>query len=301
MNIIKFGGVNMKSMTGYGRAKYLDENIDLEIEVRSVNSRFLDLRIKQPYHLSFMEAAISKQINKTIVRGKVDVNINLNLLKAPDMELNEEMVKAYWEVYNKAKKMVNTDAHLPFAKLLSEKDIIRIGKTEIDEDDMSKIIMTTLDEAIIAHQKMALNEGDSMKEYCFNSLSKMSSALNKIEAEFPKYKKEIYSKLKDNIEGLLGAFIKEEDHKKLLLETAIYVEKADISEEIVRLNNHIDKFSALLEEKTELGKKLNFILQEMHREINTIGSKFNSTKVFDDTILIKEEIEKCREIIQNVR
>ena len=291
----------MKSMTGYGRAKYLDENIDLEIEVKSVNSRFLDLRIKQPYHLSFMEAGISKQINKMIVRGKVDVNINLNLLQAPDLELNEEMVKTYWELYMKTKELVNTDAHLPFAKLLSEKDIIRIGKTEIDEDNMSNIVMTTLDEAITAHQKMALAEGDSMKEYCLNSLLIMSSALNKIEAEFPKYKKEIYSRLKDNIEELLGAFIKEEDHKKLLLETAIYTEKADITEEIVRLNNHIDKFSALLEEKTDLGKKLNFILQEMHREINTIGSKFNSTKVFDDTILIKEEIEKCREIIQNVR
>ena len=291
----------MKSMTGYGRAKYLDENIDLEIEIRSVNSRFMDLRIKQPYYLSFMETEISKQINQIIVRGKVDVYINLNLLKTPDMKLNEEMVKAYWELYNKAKEMVNTDAHLPFARLLSEKDIIRIGKTEIDEDNMSKIVMKTLDEAITAHQKMALTEGDSMKEYCFNSLSTMSSALNKIENEFPKYKKEIYSKLKDNIEELLGAFIKEEDHKKLLLETAIHVEKADVTEEIVRLKNHIEKFSALLEEKTELGKKLNFILQEMHREINTIGSKFNSTKVFDDTILIKEEIEKCREIIQNVR
>ncbi len=291
----------MKSMTGYGRAKYLDENIDLEIEVRSVNSRFLDLRIKQPYYLSFLEADISKQINKIIVRGKVDVNINLNLLKTPDMELNEEMVKAYWELYNKAKEMVNTDAHLPFSKLLSEENIIRIGKKEIDEDNMSRIVMTTLNEAIASHQKMASAEGSSMKEYCINSLSTMSSALNKIEAEFPKYKKEIYLKLKDNIEELLGEFIKEEDHKKLLLETAIYVEKADITEEIVRLKNHIDKFSALLNEMEELGKKLNFVLQEMHREINTIGSKFNSTKVFNDIILIKEEIEKCREIVQNVK
>ncbi len=291
----------MKSMTGYGRAKYLDENIDLEIEIRSVNSRFLDLRIKQPYHLSFMEAEISKKINKKIIRGKVDVYINLNLLKAPDLELNEAITKAYWELYKKAKKMVNTDAHLPFAKLLSEKDVIRVGKAEIDEGDMSKIIMATIDEAIAAHQIMALNEGKSMKEYCLNSLSAMNSALNKIKAEFPIYKEEIYLRLKDNIEEMLGEFIKAEDHKKLLLETAIYVEKADITEEIVRLNNHIDKFSALLEEKTELGKKLNFILQEMHREINTIGSKFNSTKVFDNIILIKEEIEKCREIIQNVR
>jgi len=291
----------MKSMTGYGRTKYLDENIDLEIEVRSVNSRFLDLRIKQPYYLSFLEADISKQINKIIVRGKVDVNINLVLLKAPDMELNEEMVKTYWELYKNAKDLINTDAHLPFANLLSEKDIIRTRKTEIDEDNMSKIIMTTLDNAIAAHQKMAVIEGNSMKEYCITSLTEMSSALMRIEKEFPIYKQEIYSKLKNNIEDLLNEFIKEEDHKKLLLETAIYVEKADVTEEIVRLKNHIDKFSIILEEKSELGKKLNFILQEMHREINTIGSKFNSTKVFDDIILIKEEIEKCREIIQNVR
>ena len=288
-------------MTGYGRTKYLDENIDLEIEVRSVNSRFLDLRIKQPYYLSFLEDDISKQINKIIVRGKVDVNINLVLLKAPDMELNEEMVKTYWELYKNAKDLINTDAHLPFANLLSEKDIIRTGKTEIDEDNMSKIIMTTLDNAIAAHQKMAVIEGNSMKEYCITSLTEMSSALMRIEKEFPIYKQEIYSKLKNNIEDLLNEFIKEEDHKKLLLETAIYVEKADVTEEIVRLKNHIDKFSIILEEKSELGKKLNFILQEMHREINTIGSKFNSTKVFDDIILIKEEIEKCREIIQNVR
>jgi uncharacterized protein (TIGR00255 family) len=217
------------------------------------------------------------------------------------MELNEEMVKTYWELYKNAKDLINTDAHLPFANLLSEKDIIRTGKTEIDEDNMSKIIMTTLDNAIAAHQKMAVIEGNSMKEYCITSLTEMSSALMRIEKEFPIYKQEIYSKLKNNIEDLLNEFIKEEDHKKLLLETAIYVEKADVTEEIVRLKNHIDKFSIILEEKSELGKKLNFILQEMHREINTIGSKFNSTKVFDDIILIKEEIEKCREIIQNVR
>ncbi|MDA3814080.1 MAG: DUF1732 domain-containing protein [Candidatus Cloacimonetes bacterium] len=291
----------MKSMTGYGRAKYRDEIIVLEIEVRSVNSRFLDLHIKQPSHLSFLETEISKQINKIVVRGKVNVYINLNLLKAPGMELNEDMVKAYWELYNRAKEIVGTDAPLPFARLLSEKDLIRIGKIEIDEDNMREIVLTTLDEALSAHQKMALTEGDSMREYCLSSLLKISSALNKIDEEFPKYKKEIYSKLKDNIEDLIGEFVKEEDHKKLLLETAVYVEKADITEEIIRLKNHTDKFSTLLDEPAELGKKLNFILQEMHREINTIGSKFNSTNVFDDIILIKEEIEKCRELIQNVR
>jgi len=301
MNIIEFSGVYMNSMTGYGRAKYLDDNLDLEIEVKSINNRFLDLRIKQPNYLSFLEADITKLINKIIVRGKVEVNINLNLLDVPDLELNEDMVKAYWEMYNKAKKLVKADVHLPFAKLLSESNVIKNGKQKIDEEKLREIIFDTLHKAVSAHQEMAMSEGESMRDYCLSSISEMRSALNRMEQEFPIYKKTVFENLKSNIEIILGEFLKEEDHKKLLLETAIYIEKADVTEEIVRLNNHIDKFSVLVDGKKELGKKLNFVLQEMHREINTIGSKYNSTKVFDDIILIKEEIEKCREIIQNVR
>ncbi len=301
MNIIGFNGVYMKSMTGYGRAKYVDDDLDLEIEVKSINNRFLDLRIKQPNYLSFLEADITKKINKEIVRGKVEVNINLNLLNIPDLELNEDMLKAYWEMYSKAKKLVNANAHLPFSKLLSESNVIKSGKHKIDEDKMKEIIFNTLEEAISTHQEMALSEGASMKEYCLTSISQMRSAISRMEQEFPIYKKTVFNNLKNNIEKILGEFIKEDDHKKLLLETAIYIEKADVTEEIVRLNNHLDKFSSLFKERSDLGKKLNFVLQEMHREINTIGSKFNSTKVFDDIILIKEEIEKCREIIQNVR
>jgi len=301
MNIIGLIGVFMKSMTGYGRAKYVDDDLDLEIEVKSINNRFLDLRIKQPNYLSFLEADITRMINKNIVRGKVEVIIYLNLLNVPDLELNEDMLKAYWELYSKAKQLVNADAHLPFSKLLSESNVIKSGRHKIDEDKIKEIVFSTLLEAISAHQKMALSEGDSMKEYCLTSISEMRSAINRMEQEFPIYKKAVYSNLKSNIENILGEFIKEDDHKKLLLETAIYIEKADVTEEIVRLNNHIDKFSSLFKEKAELGKKLNFVLQEMHREINTIGSKFNSTKIFDDIILVKEEIEKCREIIQNVR
>jgi len=291
----------MISMTGYGRAKYLDEFVDLEIEVRSVNSRFLDLRIKQPSILSFLESEITKQINKIIVRGKVDINIYLRILKEPDMELNEEIVKGYWNLYKKAKDIVGTDAHLPFAKLLSEKDIIKFDKELINEDQLTKVIMATLNKALAEHKQMAANEGTSMKDYCLTSLNLMTSALLKIEDQFPNYKNEKYSRLKDNVEELLGELLKEDDHKRLLLETAIYVEKTDITEEIVRLRDHIEKFMLLLKEEKEIGKKLNFILQEMHREINTIGSKFNSTVVFEDVIIIKEEIEKCREIIQNVK
>jgi len=291
----------MKSMTGYGRAQFRDDNYEIEIEIRSVNSRFLDLRIKQPYYLSFLETEISKLVSKELVRGKVDIFINMKILQVPDMELNEELAKSYWNIYAKAKDLVGINTDLPFTKLLSEKDVISIGNDVINEDSISKIVLNTLGTAINQHQKMARREGESMKAYCSSSLSIMKTALKNIENEFPIYKEESFIKLKENIQKLMGKFLEEEDHKRLLIESAIYIEKADITEEIVRLHNHLDKFVNLLDEKKELGKKLNFILQEMHREINTIGSKFNTTKTFDDIILIKEEIEKCREIIQNVR
>lgn len=291
----------MKSMTGYGRARFSDASIEVEIEIRSVNSRFLDIRIKQPYYLSFLENEITKYVNRELVRGKVDVYINMNILKVPEMELNEELASSYWKIYSKAKELVNTKADLPFAKLLEEKDVIKIGNNEVDEDNIGSLVLNTLKTAVEKHQEMASKEGESMKEYCSTSLDLMRSSLNKIENDFPVYKKEIFKKLKENIQELMGELLKEDDHKRLLVESAIYVEKADITEEIVRLNDHINKFKQLILEKTEIGKKLNFVLQEMHREVNTIGSKFNTSKTFDDIILIKEEIEKCREIIQNVR
>ncbi|MCF7858088.1 MAG: YicC family protein [Candidatus Cloacimonetes bacterium] len=290
----------MKSMTGYGRAKYSDKSFDLEIEVKSVNSRFLDIRIKQPSLLFFLESALSKRIQQVITRGKVDLYIHLNLLEIPNLELNEELIKIYWDLYKKAKNMVGTDQPLPFAKLLSENGIISTAN-DVEEENLSKIIFQTLDEAISEHQKMSETEGDSMKTFCLSSSASMVAALKKIKKQFPKYKKKVFSKLKKNVKNLIGDMISEEDHKKMLTETAIYVEKADITEEIIRLEDHINKFNSLMKIRNDVGKKLNFILQEMHREINTIGSKFNSTEVLNDVIFIKEEIEKCREIVQNVR
>lgn len=291
----------MKSMTGYGKAKFTDENFDLEIEIKSVNSRFLDLKIKNPRELNNFEQFVTKQIGKVIKRGKVEARLSLKDKRNIELRLNEVKLLAYWNILQKAAKLVGHGDGVSLDRVLEEPDIIETAETSFDEDMLKNMISSTLTEALANHKKMADHEGESMRVYCAEAMDRIEAALTHIENEFPAHKENLYNKLKDNVEELLGRFLAEEDHRRIMMETAVYVEKADITEEVVRLKNHLIKFRNKINEKSgDKGKNLNFILQEMHREINTTGSKFNSDKVLDEVILIKEEIEKVREIIQNV-
>ena len=290
----------MKSMTGFGKAGYSDDNYEINVEIKSVNSRFLDFKIKLPYEISFLETVFSKTISQKIKRGKVDIYINIVNKKPPVLELNAGTLKTYWDLYSQAKDVLKTEANLPFAKVLSEKDVIAVKKDDLESGDFIEIVRNVLEKALDEHQKMAQNEGNSMHEFLKSSLKIMRKSIEKLQKTFPKYKEKIHNKLKTNVESLLKDKMEGDDYKRFLQETAIYIEKADVNEEIVRLQHHLEKFKNKLNADGETGKSLNFILQEMLREINTIGSKFTSTNAFDDVLTIKEEIEKCRELVQNV-
>jgi uncharacterized protein (TIGR00255 family) len=290
----------MKSMTGFGKAGYSDDNYEVNVEIKSVNSRFLDLKIKLPYEISFLEPVFSKTISQKIKRGKVDLYLNVVNKKPPALELNMGTLKTYWALYSEAKEVLKTDADLPFDKVLSEKDVIAIKKDDLESGDFIELIRSVLEKALDEHQKMAQNEGKSMLEFLTSSLKIMKRSIDKLQKAFPKYKEEIHNKLKTNVESLLKDKLEGDDHKRFLQETALYIEKADVNEEIVRFEHHLEKLRNKLDTDGETGKSLNFILQEMLREVNTIGSKFTSIRAFDDVLIIKEEIEKCREIVQNV-
>lgn len=290
----------MKSMTGFGKAGYSDDNYEINIEIKSVNSRFLDLKFKLPYEISFLEPVFSKTISQKVKRGKVDVYTNFVNKKPPALELNAETLKTYWDMYSRAKEVLKTDANLPFTKVLSERDVIAVKKDDLESGAFIELVRSVLDKALDEHQKMAQNEGKSMLEFLTASLEIMQKSIDKLKKAFPEYKEEIHKKLKTNVENLLKNKLEGDDQKRFLQEIAFYIEKADVNEEIVRLQHHLEKFKNKLNTGTEVGKSLNFILQEMLREINTIGSKFNSTNAFNDVLTIKEEIEKCRELVQNV-
>jgi len=291
----------MKSMTGYGKATFTNENFDLEIEIKSVNSRFLDLKIRLPRELNSFEQLVTKKIGEVIKRGKVEARLSLKDKRNIELTLNETKLLAYWNVLQKAAQLVGHSEGVSLDRVLEEPNIIETADMTLDEDMLKNMIESTLMTALENHQNMANHEGESMRVYSAEAMDQIEAALTHIESEFPAHKENLYNKLKANVEELLGRFLAEEDHRRIMMETAVYVEKADITEEVVRLKNHLIKFRNKINAQSgEKGKNLNFILQEMHREINTTGSKFNSDKVLDEVILIKEEIEKVREIIQNV-
>lgn len=291
----------MKSMTGYGRSRFADEKHELEIEIKSVNSRFLDLKYRLPRELSFLETRLDEIINKKMKRGKVQININLKNKSGNDLELDIDNLRNYWEIYKKAAEILGVENDVSLSKVMAENDVIIVQKEDPEDPEFLRILLETFQAAVDEHQKMALQEGESMRKFILESCSLMINSVSKLQTSFPVYKQEIHSRMKQNIENLLQQKLDDEALKRIMLEAAVYIDKADITEEIVRLNDHIIKLQQKVKlNDNEAGKSINFILQEMHREINTIGSKYNSTKIFDHILLIKEEIEKCREIVQNV-
>lgn len=291
----------IKSMTGYGQASDQNEHFYAEMELRSVNNRFLDLKISLPRELNYLEQNIRYWLSQKIRRGKVEIRIKFKDLALPRLELDEERLKAYWSIYQQAKITLGSDQAIPLEKVISEKDVINIPEQDLEERELELFIHNLLNKVLAEHDNMALKEGFAMFEFLDQSLENCLSSLDKIEAFFPEYKSAVFKKLKGNIESVLESQIDQDALSRLLLEAALYTEKADITEEIIRLRDHFEKFRQRLKsDQPEAGKSLNFILQEMHREINTIGSKFNSVESYDYILQIKEEIEKCREIVQNV-
>lgn len=288
----------MKSMTGFGKEFFINDKIELDVEIKSVNSRFLDLKIYLPRELSELEILVRKLISNKIKRGKVDVRINFTDNRINEPELNEEKLISIHNLYKRAQELLNNNSEIPIEKLLNEKDVVKYQKK--DMESLTATIGEVVTNAVEKHQIFAKNEGDSMKEFVLQSIDKIYDAVKVIEEKFPLHKESMFEALKAKVTEIIKDNLSAEDHKRLLTETAVYAEKADVSEEIVRLKNHIEKFIKLTNHQAESGKSMNFILQEMHREINTIGSKFNTSEVISDILLVKEEIEKCREIVQNV-
>jgi len=246
-----------------------------------------------------METTIRELVYEYIRRGKVDVRIVFRDKRLPEMEIDEERLMAVWNLFEKAKRLVNSEQEIGMDRMMRDFGVM-IEKTQ-QLDEFKNVFEETIRKALQDHKNMAEKEGDKMEEFFVSSLAKISASLSTIENEFPEYKNDLFNKYKTQISDLLQEATDEDSERRILMETAIFIERSDITEEIVRLKDHIEKFRHNIAPNRDLaGKSLNFILQEMHREINTIGSKFNSNKVFSQVLAIKEEIEKCREQVQNV-
>ncbi|HEY8361956.1 MAG TPA: YicC/YloC family endoribonuclease [Tissierellaceae bacterium] len=291
----------LKSMTGYGRGEFANEYFNIIIEIKSVNHRYSDINVKMPRHINFLEEKIKKAVREKISRGKVDVYINLEYINdtAVDVKVDIPLAKAYKEKLEQLIDELKLDENVKLFNILSLPEIIRTEKKETDEELLWMPLKNALEEALEKIMEMKVVEGEAIKDDMLSKLSEIERLVDDIELRAPNVVLEYKNKLKDRIEELLGNEVKI-DEERLAQEVAIFADKSNINEELVRLKSHINQFRKIVNEDDAVGRKLDFLIQEMNRETNTISSKANDIFIANNVVLIKAEIEKIREQVQNI-
>lgn len=292
----------MKSMTGYGTAKYNDGEIDLQIEIKTVNSRYLDLRVYLPREINYYEAELRKTIASRLRRGAIDVRININDSRIPKIRINEQKLKLYYDLFTKAISGLNMKDNVSAEYILNEPGVIENQIDNETDTQLKAALDSTLDAAISNLVASTVLEGDDMRKILSESMNTILSAVNELESTIEPYRKQLFYTMHTRIMDLLSNLKVDTMEQRIVQELAIYIDKYDVQEEITRLKSHIDTFNTTLNsnKSEDVGKTLNFIIQEMQREANTLGSKYSTTQSFKYILVIKEEIEKDREIVQNV-
>lgn len=287
-------------MTGFGNSLINRDNIEIEFEVKSINARFLDLRIYLPRELSFYETEIRKHIIGILSRGTIEVRVNFKDHREPKLVLDKTKLLKYNDMAIEAAKLLASEEIVSIEFLLKEQGVIEIADRLAEDETLANVLNEALEQALHRINESLLVEGRQIKQMLIDSMQKIQKALNAISEMCEPFKKELYETMHRHIEELMGTYTKENLEQRLIQELAIYIDKYDIGEELSRLNAHINTFNSTLQLEGDIGKTLNFIIQEMQREANTLGSKFSTAQSFPWILAIKEEIEKCREMIQNV-
>ncbi len=287
------------SMTGYGRGTSGNKNISVEAEIKSVNSRYLDLFFKLPSSLQSKEYELREILKSKIKRGKITtfVSIKMNEKDSATPILNMEKLKASLNFIKDLKKTARINEKIKIEHILSFKEFFLPDEFEFGEKEFS-LVKEALDNAVKELLKMKKNEGGELLKDLISRIKSIEEKAQVIENESSKSVGEYFSLIKDKIKILVEDITQYND--RLEMELALIAERSDITEECVRLRSHLKFFLESLERDEDPGRKINFICQEMNREANTISSKSLSTEITRNAVMIKEEIERIREQIQNI-
>ncbi|GAB6283177.1 MAG: YicC family protein [Ignavibacterium sp.] len=287
------------SMTGYGKAATTFKNYNIEVETRSVNNRYLEISLKLPTAFQEKEYELRELIRSKLKRGKIFISVSIKSIEGEDLFLtiDEKKINQVYLTLKQLKKSLKIKEAINLSHLLSFKDIFSYEVQE-KEEELFNSIKNTIDDAINNLLLMRASEGAELKKDLEIRLNKIDETIRTIENTFSENLMEYFNRLKERTQQMIQDLANYED--RLNMELALLTEKSDITEECVRLKTHIKFFQEILNSDNEVGRRLNFLCQEMHREANTIASKSISSEVTHFSILIREEIEKIREQIQNV-
>lgn len=290
----------MKSMTGFGRAKLEKNNRIYNIEIKSVNHKYSDITIKMPRSLSYLEEKLKKEISTSVSRGKIDVYITFENYSEAGKEIiiNKELVNEYLKKFSEITIGNSLSMDIPVTEITKLPDVLTIKETDEDEELIETELLECMRIAIDSFVSMREKEGNRIKEDLKQRIDRVESYKRKISEYSTRLIEEYVVKLEERVKQLLKTDII--DESRLAMEVVLYADKCSVEEELTRLDSHIYQFRNLIEENEPIGKKLDFLIQEMNRETNTMGSKSGSIDITNIVVDIKTELEDIREQIQNI-
>jgi len=288
-------------MTAYGRGEYTSEETRFVAEIKSVNNRYRDIIVRSPKALQGLEDEIRSQVAARTKRGRIEVFIQMDRggeEPAYDLELNIPLVKSYLKIFRQLSKTFDLEEKISLESLCQMKDVILVKPEEVDIDKVRPSLQAVLEIALDSYDIMRTREGKVIEEDFQGRLQLIEEYLKYIEETAPLASKGYEKRLKDKIKRMSENL--EIDETRLLQEVAIFSDRCDMTEEVVRANSHLKQFRRYMKVEDAIGRRLDFLLQEINREVNTMSSKAQDSSISAKAVEIKAELEKLREQVQNV-
>ncbi len=293
--------MNIKSMTGYGKSQQAVEGKIINVEIKSVNHRYFDFNSHNSKSFSFMEETLKKTVSEHISRGKIDLYLYVEFVESDGSEvsINFPLLNSYVKAFDQLSEKYALRNISSVTDVFRIPDILSVQCAQLDEKQLASEILPVLEQALVSYDQMRMIEGERLAQDCLEKLDAIEQNVFKIEKLVPQslaaYRTRLEGKIKEVLEN------REIDEARVLTEVAIFADKIAVDEEMVRLKSHIAQFRDYLQNATQpIGKKLDFLIQEMNREINTTGSKCNHIEITNLVLDVKSYIEKIREQIQNI-
>lgn len=290
----------IKSMTGFGRGKSQADGMECLVEIKTVNHRYSDVYIKIPRQISFLEDKVREVVGKSVSRGKADVFVSFDDFSEDSRSIliDESLAKTYINTVRQLRDKYDLLDDISVSLIAKFPDVLKVEKVEQDEEKIWRLLSEALDAAIDSLINMRQIEGEGLKNSIFEKTDFIENIVKEIGIRAPEVVKEYKSKLENRIKEIMEQQVVDEN--RMATEVAIFADRCSIDEELVRLSSHISQLRETLKTGQSVGRKLDFLIQEMNREINTIGSKANDLNITKFVVDIKSELEKIREQIQNI-
>ncbi len=290
----------LRSMTGYGRGQAIGGGFDITVDIKSVNHRYFEFTARTPRQLAFLDEKLKTLIQSSVNRGKVEAVVTTVAAGGadPEIEINENVAKTYVDALRQMRTPLDLQDDLKLSHLLRFPDIFTVKRAELDEEAIWEAVSQAAAQALESFQAMRETEGSRLKTDLEGKIELVEGLLSKVEQKAPLLREEYYNRLYQKLKEILAG--QDVDEARLVTEAAVFADKVAVDEETVRLRSHLHQFREFLDCGSPIGKKMDFLVQEMNRETNTIGSKAQNLEISRVVVEMKAEIEKIREQIQNI-